>query len=287
MILNTFNIILWSATLVLLMLWTWRVLEFNRARQREINQLLDHDPAEFPERPTIHSVPDLPAPVQRYLRYALPLTLPHVFYVSLKQEGFIRFKTNQKWTSLVAEQYYSLIDPAFVWIGRIPYWKLFWISARDMYFRGEGGMYISFLSTIPLANLHGYEMDISSLCRFLCETPMFPTFLIPSSFITWEDVDDHHATVHLHHHNMKVSALCTFNDRGEMTQMETHDRYREEKGRFKKTKWVCHYSNYHEVEGFKLPRKASAEWHLPEGPFEYIQIAASQIQFHSPDALSD
>ena len=56
---------------------------------------------------------DLPAPVARYLRFALKDGQPIVRTARFKHTG--EFNLNNKWTPFDSEQHFSSNPPAFVW----------------------------------------------------------------------------------------------------------------------------------------------------------------------------
>lgn len=57
------------------------------------------------------------------------------------------------------------------------------------YFNGHGNMLIKIFSTFTIADAKGSEMDYSSLIRFLSEAPWYPTALLPSEYLQWEEID--------------------------------------------------------------------------------------------------
>lgn len=155
----------------------------------------------------------------------------------------------------------------------------FWIDARDKYFRGKGNMLIKPFSTITAADAKGPEMDSSSLFRFLSETAWIPTALADDN-VKWEAIDSNSARASLEDRGMKVSAVFTFNEKGEITKVVTNEKYREVDGEYRLDQWTGYFSDYREFEGIRIPTRAVAVWNLGNGDFEYAKLQVTDIRYN-------
>jgi len=222
----------------------------------------------------------LPEPVQRYFKYALRDGQEYIKFVRLKQIGEFRMKENQGWVPIKAEQYFTTEDPAFIWRAKLKVVPFVWIEARDRYYQGKGNMLVKILSTITVANATGREMDISSLIRFLSETPWFPTALLPSDYIEWEGIDSDSAKAIIKDRGYTASAIFTFNEQGEITKLVSNDRYMEVSGKYFKEQWGGYYKNYQEIDGMKIPIEAEVEWNLSDRDLQYAKLKITDIQYN-------
>jgi hypothetical protein len=95
-------------------------------------------------------------------------------------------------------------------------------------------------------------------------------------FISWEEIDNHHAKAELEYEDIEVSGIFTFNDNAEMVQFTTDDRIMvDPDGQAKKMSWSVRCGDYINKDGIRQPSHFQAIWHYPEG--DYIYFDCSQI----------
>ena len=108
----------------------------------------------------------LPDIVQKYLRYTNVIGTPRISTVRIKQRGRIRNAPDQKWMDFIADEYYRVKPPGFIWHARFgPAW-LPMVQVRDHYLNGSGRMKGKFLSLWPIVDAKGPEIDQGSMMRF-------------------------------------------------------------------------------------------------------------------------
>jgi len=225
----------------------------------------------------------LPEPVQRYLRYAQVIGKPRVKCVKVRQEGLMRTSPTQRWMPVEAVQYSTLVEPlSRIWYARIRIGPLPLLSGFDRYDRGAGSMVMRLLSMFPVVNVSGPEVDMSALIVFINDMVMWPTAFL-SDYIHWEPIDPMTAQARVNLHGKQFSALCRFNDTGEMVDFITEDRYRTVGKGYEKGRWSTPLRCYHEVNGLRIPGEGDAIWHLPEGEFPYIQATIGEVQYDTFD----
>jgi hypothetical protein len=215
----------------------------------------------------------LPPPLQRYLRKSIKEGAPFISRLHLKQSGQMRF--NQRWIPIEADQYYSVTPSAFTWNARMKLGPA-WVAARDRYSNGKGNMLISILSTFPLFDVRGPEMDHASLLRYLSELPWLPTAFL-SDNITWREIDDRNVAATITDKGVTASGIFHFNDENEIVAFISSGRFRNDTG--KMTPWSGTWSNYREFNGFRIPAEGNAVWNAPDGDFEYVRLKIEDAQF--------
>jgi hypothetical protein len=221
----------------------------------------------------------LPEPVQRYLRYAVPEGHPPIRIARLTQEGVFRTAVGQKWMPMQAEQCFTPNPPAFVWQAKVRPAPLLWIAVRDTYDRKRGNVLVRLLSTMPLADATGPEIDVSSLIRYLAEMVWFPTAFLDDSRIAWEAIDANRARATITDGALRGSLVCTFDGEGKMTRCTTGERYMMAGKRVTGERWTGHFRRYEEREGFRIPTEIEAEWNLAGGDFSYGRIRVTGIAY--------
>jgi hypothetical protein len=218
----------------------------------------------------------LPEPVKRYLRYTQIIGKESIRRVHLKQKGFFKMQEGQGWQPLVAEQYYTTNPPAFLWLGRIKPFPLLSITGRDQFVEGHGNMVIELLSLIPLANVHGPEVDQGELLRYFAEIAWFPTAWL-SDCIQWEAIDAESVKATICYYDITASMVLYFNDKDQITHI-TAERYYQKQ----LEKWSGYFDEYQEVHGIWIPIKAEVMWNFKSGDFSYFRGEIIDIAYNEP-----
>jgi len=273
-------LILGIVIVIIILFITISKILFDKKVTKEIDILTEDGSKTQSKTFSFNDLEGLPEPVQRYFKYALRDGQEYIKFVRLKQIGEFRMKENQPWMSIKAEQYFTTEDPAFIWRVKSTIAPFIWIEGRDMYYQGKGNMLIKLLSTITAADATGSEMDISSLIRFLSETPWFPTALLPSDYIEWKEIDSNSAQAVIKDNGCTASGIFSFNEKGEIIKFVTNDRYMEVDGKYFKEQWGGYYGNYQEIEGMKIPTEAEVEWNLSDKDLQYAKLKITDIQYN-------
>lgn len=252
---------------------------FGSMVSRSVSQLLKDAGASGPVKIfTYNELEGLPEPVQRYFRHVLPQGQEYIRQVSLKQKGEIRTGEGQKWLPLEAGQHFTVHRPGFVWHAMVKPFPLLWLEGRDMYCQGRGSMLIKLLSAVKVVDATGREMDQGAFVRYLAEMPWFPTSLLPSEgLVKWEHVDGDSARAIMKDGDLTIAAVFYFNSSGEITRMETMDRYNDSEK--KKMKYTTRYSNYQDINGMKIPVEGIGEWNYPDRDYQYFRGKNTVIEY--------
>jgi hypothetical protein len=221
----------------------------------------------------------LPDPVQRYLRYAIRDGASAIGTARLKHDGLFRTTPEQRWFRIEGEQYFTVASPGFVWKASIRPVPLLWIDARDRLVSGRGNMLVKLVSTIPIADAVGAEIDQGSRLRWLAESAWFP-YAFVGDHVQWEPIDAHSARARLCCDGLPVSALLHIDDEGNLTQLRA-DRYRDVGGgKAVLTPWTGHYSDYREFNGFRVPCSVEVAWDLEKEPFSYARFRVTVLEYN-------
>jgi hypothetical protein len=215
----------------------------------------------------------LPQPVQRYFRHVLQEGQPYISYVRLKHDGWFKTGKDKKAMDIQGEQYFTAEKPGFIWKG-----KTSMFTARDMYLDGKGSLTVHLFSLIRIVREEGPNVDQGELLRWLGESVWFPTNLLPNKHLQWLPINDHQARLNFKYKDLSVYYIVTFNEDDEIEKMET-ERYMGNEGL---TPWVGRVSEYHEVEGVKVPSVIEASWMLEDGKYTYGRFRVQQMEYDKP-----
>ena len=212
------------------------------------------------------SLSHLPPPVQHYLKRCVPDGYPLIKTVRLEQTGSISSNSGTSWFPFSAVQYFTAQPKGFVWLAYGRMLPLVWVFVRDKYIAGEGNMLIKPESLITLADAKGPELDQGSLARYLAEMMWFPTAFVDDS-LRWESIDDHHARVTIHDHDIEFTMTITFTESGDIAQVEGL-RYRDSDGEdAQPICWGGKVISYNTFNDVRIPSEVEVYWN-PPGSYE-------------------
>jgi hypothetical protein len=210
----------------------------------------------------------LPAPVARYLAFALSPGQRMIARAHLRSSGTFAAKPNA-WAPFTADQEVRTEPPEFVWHARIAMMPLVPVRVRDRYVGGQGSTRAAIAGLVPVVNLHGTpETAAASLQRYLAEAVWYPTALLPGDALSWSAIDDRSSRVTLTDGPTTVSLDVTFGPAGEVETISTM-RYRGTKGTLVLTPWVGHHRDYERLSGMMIPTSGEVAWVLSGRPEPY------------------
>ena len=223
----------------------------------------------------------LPEPAQRYLRYAGVVGRPLVDTVRVRQACRMRPAPNGTSFPLVAEQWYSVEPPGFIWDATVPVAGIPVVRGRDGYIDGRGMMTIKAGSLISLANASGPEMDQASLLRYLSEMPWFPSAFLRDR-VSWEAIDDASVRVSIVDGGLRATGILEIDMDGRLVEFRSERHAMVGKG-FELRPWSAPTRAYGEFEGLRLPVRGAAVWTLPDGTaLPYIEVELTDVAFDPP-----
>ena len=213
----------------------------------------------------------LPDPVAHYLNTALPDDLPVIKTVRLRHEGFFRTGLDKKWEKIKGEQYFSGIEPGFVWKGAT---RLF--TAIDSYVSSKGNLSVWLFSVIRIADKRGNEMDDAEIIRWLAESALVPSNLLPSEKLEWEAIDAATAKLKFIANGKVLSFLVRFNSHNEIEEVETERPFNDKSMQ----RWKGRFRTYKKIEGFRVPTELEAIWIINGVEKPYARFRITKIEFN-------
>lgn len=231
----------------------------------------------------------LPAPVQRYLTFALRPGQPLVRRAHLTQAGDFRSGgVDSAWANFTARHEAALDPPAFVWDAAIRMAPFVVVRVRDGYHGGAGRMQAAVGGVVPVVDAAATpELASGALHRFLAESPWYPTALLPSERLRWEAMDDRHARALLRDGDVEVAVECTIDERGRITRVFAPARFRDVDGVPVPTPWEGRFSDYERVHGMMIPTCGEVAWLLADGRLPYWRGRLLDVRYEVAAPGSD
>lgn len=232
-----------------------------------------------PEIFSVSEIAKLPEPVKRYFKSCGYIGKEKINSAQIDwKSAYLKMSPKKKWKKIECYQYNSVFEPT-----RIVYMKsttlgFFSFEGRDTFNNGKGNMLIKLMKRFTVGDTLGAEMDASALVTILAEVFLLPNYAL-QPYIKWKSIDVNSVEASLTYNDIIVAGIFHFNDRGEMVQFDTNDRYHSERdGTFRKIKWTCKIANYIENDGIKFPTEILAYWHYDSENFEYFKGEISGLK---------
>lgn len=221
-----------------------------------------------------NQIENLPEPVQRYFNHTLKEGQPYLSYARIKHIGQFKPGIDKDWIDIKGEQYATTEKPGFIWKGTT---NLF--VAKDMYISDKGRLLVSILSLFTIVNASGEQYDQGELLRWLGESVMYPTNLLPSERLTWTPIDSSSARLNFDYQGHSLFFNVSFNEIGEITTLETK-RYMDEKNL---ETWLIKTTNYQRFENVLIPTEFDVIWKLKKEDFSYAKFIITEVEYNKPE----
>lgn len=222
----------------------------------------------------------LPAPVQRYLRYAGVIGKPIVQNFRATFNGQIHRTMESGWMDFSARQYEFFDQPTRIFFIES---STFGIPFDGLHlYRGKNAtMQIKVASLFEVADAKGDTMtkgETVTLFNDMCI--MAPATLIESS-VRWESIDSSKARGFFTNAGFTISAVLYFNEVGQLIDFSSDDRYLSSDGlTYKNYPWTTPIENYEDFGGRNVATQAELIWHMPEGDYVYGRFNLETIEYN-------
>ncbi len=216
----------------------------------------------------------LPEPVQRYFKRVLKDGQQYISYARIRHEGQFKTGFDKDWVNIRGEQYATTDTPGFIWKGTTTMF-----TARDMFIAGKGRLVVSLFSLFNVVDAKGEQYDQGELLRWLGESVLYPTNLLPGEKLSWSPIDSQTAKLTFNYNRLSLFFIMTFNEAGEIIKMETK-RYMDDTHL---ETWLIKASDYREVNGVVVPLVFEVMWRLEKGDFSYARFDITEIEYNIPE----
>jgi hypothetical protein len=222
----------------------------------------------------------LPVPVKKYLYYTGAVNKPKVKNFKVEFAGQIRKDTNSEWMPFSSEQYNFIDAYARLFLMKATM-KHLPVTGFHSYINGNAFMDIRLFSLFRVQYQSGKEMGIAETVTFFNDMCcMAPATLIDKR-IKWLESDGNKVRAEFTNNDITISAWLHFNDKGELENFISEDRYAvAEKNTMKKIPWSTPARNYKELNGIKLATYADAIYHYPDGDLCYGNFRLMNVTYN-------
>jgi hypothetical protein len=213
----------------------------------------------------------LPVAARRYLDFMGVVGRPRDRTFRARVTGRFRMRPGQGFMPFDAWQYNTRFPVARLFHMRVDFAGLVPMVGRDAYLGGLGRMRGKLLGLLPVADGSGVEFDTGELATWLNDAILLSPSMLLDEATTWSAVDDDSFAVAFTDIGLRVEARVLVDRRGAPLVFSTHDRYAALPSGPLRAEWTTPVARWDLVAGRRLPGPSAAIWHLPEGPFTYVE----------------
>lgn len=254
--------------------------------ETRIAALLAAAPSEAGAVVTAAEVGAQPPALRRFLERSGVVGHPAPRTVRLRQAGAMQLAPGKGFLDVVAHQYFTLPQPAFLWRVKLAMFGLP-IVGRDTYDGGHGRMRIEAAGLLPVVDAADAKIDQGALLRFLGESVWFPAGAL-APYVTWEPGADpqREARATMRYQGVEASADYTFDGDGRFLSLRAQ-RYQGGGDQAVLTPWSVRASAWSRFEvsagadvySVEVPSEGDVVWHLPEGDFVFYRWTLRALEY--------
>jgi hypothetical protein len=156
------------------------------------------------------------------------------------------------------------------------------VYGLDSYTDGNGSMLMEPLGLFKAVDAKGNDMDNKNalVMLFLNMCAVAPATLIDSR-IKWTVIDSSTIKAFFNDNLCNISATLTFNNKCELIDFSTEDRYYCPTGKtYQNIRWSTPLLNYRNINGLNLSTYGEAIWHFPDRDFCYGKLTIKEIEYN-------
>ncbi len=219
----------------------------------------------------------LPPPVARYLRAAGVVGQPRPVSFAVSLEGRIRGEADDPWMAFEGTQVNVLEPPT----------RLFFIRARKMglpahvlhtFADGEAEMEVRLLAAFTLVRQAGADATRAETVTLLNDMCLFAPGALLSERITWQAIDDRSAEARFRVGSNTVSAVLSFDERGQLANFVSSDRMKlDGEGVFVPRGWSTPLGSYRRFGPYRLTAGGEGRWHDGAASYPYIELRVRDV----------
>lgn len=221
----------------------------------------------------------LPFVVKNYLRKSIKREAISPQYCKYVITGKTKRDKNSEWENINSQNYYSATTSDFLKIIETQNSFPLWTVTVNKYFNTKASTNSKLLSSITTNDFAGNKLTRSYLVLYLLESVLCPTVLLPNMNVHWKPISSTQALATIWDDNLKGSAIFNFNKKGEITKVESGDRYMPGTIDYNRETFTIHFANYKTFDNFTIPTYFEYQWNLASGDFTFGKFHISEINY--------
>ncbi len=222
----------------------------------------------------------LPKPVIKYIQYSGFVGKPKVKNFKIIFTGNLRKNEASEWMPFESEQYNFMEMPTRLFFLKAVM-KHLPVRGYHCFKNGTALMDIRLFSLFRVQYQTGKEIGISETVTFFNDMCVMAPATLIDKRIKWLDEGNNKVKAEFTNNNITISAWLYFNDKGELINFVSEDRYAvTEKNTMKRLQWFTPLKDYREINGYRLAGYAEAIYKYPEGDMCYGNFRVTNVVYN-------
>lgn len=228
---------------------------------------------------TEKDIADLPIPVQNYLHYTKSVGQEKIKNFKAEFAGVMRSSLEDNGMNVQSVQYNFYKNPS----------RYFYMSATKMgmpasglhIYRNESATFkVKLLNWINVVDAKGEKMTQGETVTLFNDMCLIAPATLIDDRIEWETVSDTLVKAHFTNGHIKVSAELYFNDKYELVNFVSYDRYETDGKNYNNYPWQTPVENYQMINGYLLPSRGKLVYNKPDGDFTYGELEYKSVKYN-------
>lgn len=221
----------------------------------------------------------LPAPVQKYIRYAGAVNKPKVKNMKIVFDGEMREK-GKDFFKFNSVQYNFFEDPARLFFMKAEMYGIT-VPGYHCYQYATATMQIKLLGLFNVVNVKGTEMNKAETVTVFNDMCLMAPATMIDKRIEWTPVDSLSVKATFTNGVNKITAILYFNEQGQLINFTSDDRYAVSD--MKQYRFSTPVRDYTPMNGINIWKYGETVWHYPDGEFVYGKFTLKSIDYNVTD----
>ncbi|MEB2775039.1 DUF6544 family protein [Algoriphagus sp. D3-2-R+10] len=221
----------------------------------------------------------LPPVVQKYLRYTKSVGQSKVMNFRAEFVGRMRGNANDKYMNLQSVQYNFYQKPSHYFFMEASRMGL---PATGLHlYQNETAVFeVKLLNWLKVVDAKGDKMNQAETVTLFNDMCFIAPATLIDKRITWEIINATSVKGIFKNGNISISAVLYFNDKGELINFISNDRYETDGKQYNNYPWATPVEDYRMMNGYFLPSKAKLLYLKPEGDFTYGELEYKSVKYN-------
>lgn len=258
----------------------YKYQELKKVYNTEVQRQLENTEGVKKDILTEEDIKDLPIPVQKYLRYSNAIGKEKVRNFSVVFQGEFKTDPKKEWAKMEASQFTDLNNTTRLYYMDM---KMFGLPVLGLhkYIDAKATMLAKIAGLITVVDGKGEEMNVGETVTVFNDMCILAPGSLIDKRILWQSIDSSTVKATFTNNGIKINALLYFNDKGELINFVSEDRYYSPTGKtYENYKWSTPIKDYKDYGGIRISSNGEAVWSLPEGDYIYGKINVKEIKYN-------
>jgi hypothetical protein len=258
---------------------SWATYHFERSFKADVKRHIAQTNFNNNDLLTDAAIVSLPAPIQKYIRYAGAVNKAKVKNMRIVFDGEMRDK-GKDFFKFNSVQYNFFDDPTRLFFMKAKMYGIT-VPGYHCYQNERATMQIKLLGLFNIVNVKAVEMDKAETVTLFNDMCLMAPAALIDKRIEWTPIDSLSAKATFTNGINKITATLYFNELGQLINFISDDRYASSD--MKQYRFSTPVKEYIQINGINIWKYGKTIWHYPDGEFVYGKFRLKSIEYNVTD----